>query len=259
MILMDLEHKPLCYSKFRYGVAIPVLYGLLLHATIARVASASESLSSNIRFDISSGRLEGSDLLGGVDGVYRQFKGASGPTNASTRENSQSSGSTLSIKDDDSELYFQLLYPRIETRIDLAYVVRESEALKLTTSMFIARSSVHYGFERGIGVLIDPAYLDYSETRLGIGFKLARVFRQYQSWEFSLAPLMEFNYQRSRTRLSSALIDVNISNSSFQATSGLEASAKPFKDIPFSVIAGIRRNTDRSTFISAQLQYKLAF
>jgi len=226
---------------------------------IAQPAGAAETFKSNIRVAISSGRLEGSDLLTGAEGVYRKFKGTPGSTNSPAQEISQSNGSSLSIKDDDSELFFQLLNPRVETKVELAYVSEPFEDSQFTTSVFLARSSVRYGFERGIGVLVDPAYLNYNETRLGVGFKLAKVFRPSMNWEFSLAPLTEFTYQRSRTRLSSALIDVNYLNTGFQALYGVEVSAKPLKDIPISAVLGIRRRSDRSTFLNAKLQYTLAF
>lgn len=256
---MDLNHKTCCCSNVLIEISIRLGLGFILLLTIAQPAVAAETFISNLKVSLSSGRLEGSDLLTGAEGVYRQFKGTPGNTASAIHEKSQSSGSSLYIKDANSELFFQRLDPRIETRLELTYVIEPSRDSLFTTSAFVARSSVRYGFERGIGVLIDPAYLSYEETRLGIGFQLARIFRPSMNWEFSLAPLTEFNYQLSRTRLSSALIDVNYRNTGFQVLYGVEVSAKPFRDIPIAAVAGIRRSLDRSTFLNAKLQYTLAF
>ena len=237
---------------------------LILACTFISAGASADIFNEPTRgysIEISSGVAEGTDILAGAEGVYYKFTGSPTPSAGQTTENTtaQKQGSSLSIKNDNNELYFQRINPRTETKIQLSKQFELSSNTVITPSVFISKSSVSYAFDRGIGLLVDPARLDYQNIQVGLGVAVTRTMDLPVLDSLAISPFTELARHHNRTRLHSALIDVTYSTHGTQLSYGIAARLKPFKEIPLSIDASAERDSESDVYVRATLHYTHRF
>lgn len=203
----------------------------LLHAKVITLvtscllcfdASASEWTKYSI--ELSVGPVMGTDELRGTERAYYKFIGGEdeSSTNApSASSGNSSSGSTITIKDGDEEIQFRRTKQRIVKQITISADRPIASNLSVRLATGGSTSNSRYYFDEGIGALIDPITLRYAENRVSfkLGLKNSRTLLYNLTTDTEIGAIQQFQW--SKTRISSALIDVT--DSHYASASGLYA------------------------------------
>ena len=217
--------------------------------------------SSSYSVEMSAGLVEGSDILDGAAGVYYKFTGSPAPSAVQSTENptTEKQGSSLSIKDNNNELYFQQINPRIETKIQISKHIKLSSNMAITPLAFITKSSVSYAFNRGIGLLVDPARLDYQNIQVGIGVALTRTIDLPVLDTLAISPFTKLALHHNQTRMHSALIDVTYSTHDTRMSYGIQTGIKPFNKIPISFDVSAEKDSKKNFYLRASVGFRYSF
>lgn len=199
--------------------------------------------------------------MAGAEGVYYKFNGSTAASSSQSTSNSttQKQGSSLSIKDDNNQLYFQRINPRTETKIQLSKQIEISSNSAITPSVFISKSSVSYAFDRGIGLLVDPARLDYQNIQVGIGVAFTQTIDLPVLDSLAISPFAKLAIHHDQTRLHSTLIDVTYSTHDTRMRYGIAAGLTPLKEIPLSVDLSAERDTHSNVYLRSTVKFVLRF
>lgn len=224
-------------------------------------AEVLRETTSGYNIEISAGVVEGTDILAGAEGVYYKFTGSPAPSagQSTTNPTTERQGSSISIKDDKNELYFQRINPRTETRMSISHATLLQQDIEFKRSVFFSKSNVSYAFESGIGVLIDPARLDHFNIQVGGEIALSKILQTPPLGELILSIKSGVAHKISKTRLHSALIDVHYKNSKWIAHYGLGASVRPLNKIPLALTFEFQRDSNRDLSANLRTTYELRF
>lgn len=259
---MGLLHKAFNYSSkiIRTGAYFLLILGYTLNS--GAKADVIDEPSSKYTVEISTGVVEGSDILAGAEGVYYKFTGspaAPSPGQSTSNSTTQKQGSSLSIKDDNNEFYFQRINPRTETKIKLSKYIELSSNTAITPSAFISKSSISYAFDRGIGLLVDPARLDYQNIQVGLGIALTQTIDLPVLDTVAISPFTKLAVHHNQTRMHSALIDVTYSTHDTRMSYGIQTGIKPFNKIPISFDVSAEKDSKKNFYLRASVGFRYSF
>lgn len=223
-------------------------------------ANISAGEWTNISIQLSAGPVIGTDELRGAERAYYSFTGGSiGPGNESTTESASSStdGSIL-IDDQGTKLRFINTKARIIKQLAASTEYKLHERLALEFSSAISTSDSRYYFEDGIAPFLDPLTLTFSENRLtfksGIAYRPAPIFALKPSIEAGILK----QFQWSRTRIYSALIDVT--DNHFSQDDGLYIDVSTsISDLPISAYVEVQRYSATDFIGHAGVRVSLSF
>jgi hypothetical protein len=219
------------------------------------LADQKISITPVYKISVNTAVIKGSDVLTGADGVYEKF---TGQTPSDTKTNSTTSGK-IRIEDGGKQLIFKQVNPRLETNIRFSVSQEIFPSWSLAAAVSLSSSSVSYSFVEGIGILIDPARLDYKSYNADLGISVIKSFSSELFHKAIIAPFVDIGTRKSITRLQSALIDVE--SRQLITTTGYGARLKihPVEVIPIEIFLKARTNSINEVLFHAGLEYCFEF
>jgi hypothetical protein len=233
------------------------LSALISSCLLSFVSNAGEW--TNYSISLSAGPVIGTDELRGAERAYSLFMGGqnTGNNGSSNTANGTNNGS-ITIKDKDKSISFTRTKRRVMKQVAVStdYSLNESFSVKLASAL--SASDSRYYFEEGIAPLLDPLTLTFSESRVEFKAGVQYLAPQLLKLEPSLGVGVLSQFQWSRTRLNSVLIDVT--DKHFQQDNGLYLNTSvTLSDFPVAAFIEAQRYSADDYSACAGLRLNLAF